>query len=173
MSAVLTLANARTLLTESLLRQFDTPGPRHTSHPAADRFTPRFGPADAARALEANRASASAAPLSPYMHIPFCEQLRHHCACNKIITKHRERAAEYLDALETTLALVVASPGSGRPVSQLALYAHAHLPERFKPPRRTAETDLPRAEQRVSMLAKQRPRVSKGVRVPPQQAIDP
>ena len=53
------------------------------------------------------------------MHIPFCESLCYYCGCNKIITKHHERAAEYLDALETELALVVESLGAGRPVSQL------------------------------------------------------
>ena len=59
------------------------------------------------------------ASLSVYVHIPFCESLCYYCACNKIITKHHERAAEYLDALETELALVVESLGAGRPVSQL------------------------------------------------------
>jgi oxygen-independent coproporphyrinogen-3 oxidase len=53
------------------------------------------------------------------VHIPFCEQLCYYCACNKIITKHHERAAAYLDALEAELALVVASLGTDRPVSQL------------------------------------------------------
>jgi oxygen-independent coproporphyrinogen-3 oxidase len=53
------------------------------------------------------------------VHIPFCEQLCYYCACNKIITKHHERAAPYLDALEAELALVVASLGTDRPVSQL------------------------------------------------------
>ncbi len=53
------------------------------------------------------------------MHIPFCESLCYYCGCNKIITRHHERAGEYLDALETELALVLESLGSGRPVSQL------------------------------------------------------
>ena len=78
-----------------------------------------FGPADAVRVLEALRQAAASAPLSLYVHIPFCESLCYYCGCNKIITKHHERAAEYLDALETELALVVESLGAGRPVSQL------------------------------------------------------
>ncbi len=119
MSSELTLSDAQTLLTESFLRKFDTPGPRYTSYPTADRFATRFGPADAVKALELNRTTASSAPLSLYVHIPFCEQLCYYCACNKIITKHHERAAEYLDALEAELALVVASLGGGRPISQL------------------------------------------------------
>jgi oxygen-independent coproporphyrinogen-3 oxidase len=121
MSSVLTLSDAQSLLTEAFLRKFDTPGPRYTSYPTADRFVPDFGPADAAKALADNRAGNAAAPLSLYVHIPFCEQLCYYCACNKIITKHHERAAAYLDALEAELALVVDALGSGRPISQLHL----------------------------------------------------
>jgi oxygen-independent coproporphyrinogen III oxidase len=35
---------------------------------------------------------------------------------------------------------------------RIALYAYAHLPERFKPQRRIDRADLPRPEQRVRML---------------------
>jgi oxygen-independent coproporphyrinogen III oxidase len=107
------------VLTDELLRQFDTPGPRYTSYPTADRFAESFGPAEAVRVLEARRQGSPSAPLSLYVHIPFCESLCYYCACNKIITRHHGRAAEYLDALETELALVVESLGEGRPVSQL------------------------------------------------------
>ena len=107
------------LLTADLLRQFDTPGPRYTSYPTADRFAADFGPAAAEQALVALGADRSAPPLSVYVHIPFCESLCYYCACNKIITKHHERSAQYLDALEKELSLVVARVGSGRAVSQL------------------------------------------------------
>jgi len=107
------------VLTEDLLRKFDTPGPRYTSYPTADRFAETFGPTDAARVLEARSHGSSSAPLSLYVHVPFCESLCYYCGCNKIITKHHERAADYLEALETELALVVESLGTGRPVSQL------------------------------------------------------
>ena len=111
----------RALLTEELLRKFDTPGPRYTSYPTADRFAANFGPHDTVRVLQQLHGDGSSKPLSLYVHIPFCESLCYYCACNKIITKHHERAAGYLDALEAELALVVASLGSGRPVSQLHL----------------------------------------------------
>jgi oxygen-independent coproporphyrinogen-3 oxidase len=112
-------ATEHPVLTAELLRQFDTPGPRYTSYPTADRFAPDFGPTHAVRALTALAAAGDDAPLSLYVHIPFCESLCYYCACNKIITKHHERSAEYLDALEKELALVVARIGSGRSVSQL------------------------------------------------------
>jgi oxygen-independent coproporphyrinogen-3 oxidase len=111
--------DVRAVLTEDLLRKFDTPGPRYTSYPTADRFTNGFGPSDAVRVLQERRKGSESAPLSLYVHIPFCESLCYYCACNKIITKHHEQAGEYLDALETELALVVESLGKGRPVSQL------------------------------------------------------
>jgi oxygen-independent coproporphyrinogen-3 oxidase len=111
-------------LTDEALRRFDTPGPRYTSYPTADRFVEAFGPEDAALAME-QRASGAAlssnSPLSVYVHIPFCEQLCYYCACNKIITKHHERAAEYLDALEVEMALVADRLGSAQTVSQLHL----------------------------------------------------
>ena len=113
------VAGERPLLTTELLRQFDTPGPRYTSYPTADRFTQTFGPEDATRALAALRGKADASPLSLYVHVPFCESVCYYCACNKIITKHHDRATSYLDALERELSLVVAQLGTGRPVSQL------------------------------------------------------
>jgi oxygen-independent coproporphyrinogen-3 oxidase len=101
-------------LSEALLRRFDTPGPRYTSYPTADRFVDTFGPADAAVALArcGRSAARGAEALSVYVHIPFCESLCWYCACNKVITKHHERAAEYLDVLEAELALVVGKLGS-------------------------------------------------------------
>ena len=120
MSAVLAEPlDAPAVLSEDLLRKFDTPGPRYTSYPTADRFSESFGPADTVRVLEALAAAPASKPLSLYVHIPFCESLCYYCGCNKIITKHHERAAQYLDALETELSLVVESLGTGRPVSQL------------------------------------------------------
>jgi len=111
--------DVRAVLTEALLRKFDTPGPRYTSYPTADRFAEKFGPADALRVLQTRSEGSRSAPLSLYVHIPFCESLCYYCACNKIITKHHERAAEYLDALEAELALVATPLGTGHPVSQL------------------------------------------------------
>ena len=118
MNTDLTATEARELLSEAFLRKFDTPGPRYTSYPTADRFDARFG-FDAAHAALSARQGATDAPLSLYVHIPFCESLCYYCACNKIITRHHDRAGPYLDALEQELDLVSGLLGSRRPVSQL------------------------------------------------------
>ena len=115
--------------TDALLRRFDLSGPRYTSYPTADRFVEAFGPAQYRQAL-AQRAGAGAAtggrfggrsPLSVYVHIPFCESVCYYCACNKVITRHHERATEYLDAIEREVELQVASLGRGQAITQLHL----------------------------------------------------
>ena len=111
-------------LSPELLRRFDTPGPRYTSYPTADRFVEAFGPTDAMAALRQRAAGAMlgpAAALSIYVHIPFCESLCYYCACNKIITRHHERAQDYLDALDTEIELVAETLGQRQSVSQLHL----------------------------------------------------
>ena len=60
-------------------------------------------------------------PLSLYVHIPFCESLCYYCACNKIITKHPERAEVYLRYLHREVELHTAQCGTGQIVSQLHL----------------------------------------------------
>ncbi|MES2717355.1 MAG: oxygen-independent coproporphyrinogen III oxidase [Pseudomonadota bacterium] len=112
------------VLTEAMLRRLDRPGPRYTSYPTADRFVEAFGPAEYAQAL-AQRASGAMVggkpPLSLYVHIPFCESVCYYCACNKVITKHHDKAAEYLDVLAQEVALHTAVLGRGQAVSQLHL----------------------------------------------------
>ena len=108
-----------------LLRRLDVPGPRYTSYPTADRFVEAFGPAQYERALRSRAKGAAggagAAPLSVYVHIPFCESVCYDCACNKVVTRDHTRSGPYLDALEREIALHVAVIGARQPVSQLHL----------------------------------------------------
>ena len=111
-------------ITPELIRRFDISGPRYTSYPTADRFVEAFGWADYERALEQRRTGPAAAqgrPLSIYVHVPFCQSLCYYCACNKIITKHHDRAAPYLQYLRRELELHLAHMGRGAAVSQLHL----------------------------------------------------
>ena len=106
-------------LTEDLLHRMDVPGPRYTSYPTSDRFVEAFGADDYRQALRERAGARTREPLSVYVHIPFCESLCYYCACNKIITKHHERAGEYLDVLERELALQVELLDGRQAVSQL------------------------------------------------------
>ena len=111
------------VINPDLLQRYDVAGPRYTSYPTADRFVEAFGEADYLQALEQRRdgLGTKAYPLSLYVHIPFCESLCYYCACNKIITKHHERGAEYLRYLAREVELNIAHLGQGQVVSQLHL----------------------------------------------------
>ena len=117
-------ATAEATLTDAQLRSLDVPGPRYTSYPTADRFVEAFGPAEYRQALRQRAEGAvvgGAPPLSLYVHIPFCDSLCYYCACNKIITKHHDRAAGYLELLAREIELHVQELGRGQGLSQLHL----------------------------------------------------
>ncbi|MCI4441220.1 oxygen-independent coproporphyrinogen III oxidase [Tibeticola sp.] len=110
------------VVSPELLARYDIPGPRYTSYPTADRFVEAFGPEEYGRFLDQRRDGVAAtAPLSLYVHIPFCESLCYYCACNKIITRHHERAQPYLRYLSREVDLHLQHIGPGQAVSQLHL----------------------------------------------------
>ncbi|MDZ4099102.1 MAG: oxygen-independent coproporphyrinogen III oxidase [Methylophilaceae bacterium] len=108
-------------LTPEILERFDVSGPRYTSYPTADRFVEAFGEDEYMQAIEQRRMGGMALPLSVYVHIPFCESLCFYCACNKIVTKHHERAAEYMEYLSREVDLYVNKMGCGQTITQLHL----------------------------------------------------
>lgn len=116
------LIDTAPIFSPELLRQLDINGPRYTSYPTADRFHEGFDAAAYAATLAARAELSrhrSAAPLSLYIHIPFCESVCYYCACNKVITKHHGRATEYLEALDLEIELHRKALGEAQAVSQL------------------------------------------------------
>ena len=114
-------ATALPCVTAEMLQKYDVSGPRYTSYPTADRFVEAFTEEAYQLALAQRRLSGASLPLSIYVHIPFCESLCFFCACNKIVTKHHERSAEYLSYLSREIDLHVAHLGAGQTISQLHL----------------------------------------------------
>jgi oxygen-independent coproporphyrinogen-3 oxidase len=113
--------SAISLLTPAALQKYDISGPRYTSYPTADRFVEAFTDEAYKQTLAQRHVGGMALPLSIYVHIPFCESLCFYCACNKIITKHHERSAEYLQYLSKEIDLHVQHLGAGQSISQLHL----------------------------------------------------
>jgi oxygen-independent coproporphyrinogen-3 oxidase len=100
-----------------LIRRYDKSGPRYTSYPTAVQFHAGFGEAEYRQWAE--RSGAAARPLSLYFHLPYCRSVCFYCACNKLITRDKSRAAPYLEALHHELALQGALFDRSRPVTQL------------------------------------------------------
>ncbi len=102
-----------------LIRRLDKNGPRYTSYPTADRFVEEFN-AESYRSWIAKREIGGISrPLSLYFHIPFCNTLCFYCACNKIITKDRSKAEDYVRYLIKELSMQAALLGEGQRVEQL------------------------------------------------------
>ncbi len=108
-------------ISAQLIRRFDQSGPRYTSYPTADRFVQDYPAASYIRHLQARARNPQAAPLSVYVHLPFCESLCYFCACNKIITQDHSRSAEYLDILKQEIDLLSPHIGNKRQTVQLHL----------------------------------------------------
>ncbi|MBS8270813.1 oxygen-independent coproporphyrinogen III oxidase [Halomonas litopenaei] len=104
----------------ALVEKYDRPGPRYTSYPTAPHFHDGFGVADYRQAVERSQ-QGEPKPLSVYVHVPFCESLCYYCACSKIITHNRERAADYLALLKREIALQAALFDESRELNQLHL----------------------------------------------------
>ncbi len=100
-----------------LIRRYDVAGPRYTSYPTAVQFEDCLD-ADRYRELAA-QSNASAAPLSLYFHIPFCDTVCFYCACNKVITRNRKRSTGYLDRLYAEIGMQGDLFDRGRSVRQL------------------------------------------------------
>ena len=107
-------------VTAELLALHDRPGPRYTSYPTAVEFDARV----TAETYEERLREADGlgdAPLSLYVHLPFCESRCLFCGCHVIITPHKERARPYLDLLAREIELVAARLPHRRRAAQIHL----------------------------------------------------
>jgi len=89
----------------ALLRRLSQQGPRYTSYPTADRFSNAFGYRDYLQVIAGLHARGRRNPLSLYLHIPFCDTVCYYCACNKIVTRNRSKAALYLSYLKREIEM--------------------------------------------------------------------
>ena len=111
-------------LSADVLRLLDKPGPRYTSYPTADRFTPKVGVVEYELALIQRAQSGGvghAHPVGLYVHIPFCESVCYYCACNKVVTRQHGRAGPYLQALQQEMRLHAQVLGYRTPLASLHL----------------------------------------------------
>ena len=88
-----------------LMRRYDREGPRYTSYPTAVQFHEGVNLDTYATSAAASAGAKAGAPLSVYVHVPFCRSPCFYCGCNKIITRQMDQAEAYLARLEKEIVL--------------------------------------------------------------------
>lgn len=101
----------------TLLAKYDVSGPRYTSYPTAPQFRTDWDAAALAQELERDNQAADA-PLSLYVHLPFCEQRCWFCGCTTVITRNHKVTDAYLDDLQREMDLTAGLIDRRRPVVQ-------------------------------------------------------
>jgi oxygen-independent coproporphyrinogen-3 oxidase len=99
-------AAADLVLDTALVKKYDGFGPRYTSYPTADRFHAGVTAERYVDALTARNHERPTAPLSLYVHVPFCNTICYYCACNKVITKDHGRSAKYIKYVGREIEIV-------------------------------------------------------------------
>jgi len=124
-----------------LIKKYDKSGPRYTSYPTAIQFSENFTEEDYYQQVKLSNERNT--PLSLYFHIPFCDTICYYCGCNKIVTKNRNHAQPYLNALYKELTLQGALFKATRVVHQLhwgggtpTFISHAQMTELMEQTRR-------------------------------------
>jgi oxygen-independent coproporphyrinogen-3 oxidase len=103
--------------TAALIAQYDRPGPRYTSYPTAVEFSPAFdGRAYTERLQQAS--GLAGAPLSLYVHLPFCAERCTYCGCTMIAARSHAIAVRYLEYLEREIGMLATHLGDRRRVVQ-------------------------------------------------------
>lgn len=118
--------------------------PRYTSYPTALQFDDRIGPDDAERALCQSNDDLLPAPVSLYLHVPFCRSNCFYCGCTRQITRNPSLMSAYARTLEQELSQRAALLDDDRQTVQVHLGGGTpnHLPD----------DDLSRIMERVHAL---------------------
>lgn len=102
----------------ALAEKYACQGPRYTSYPTAPHFREDF---DVQHYLDwqQQEKSQESAPLSLYVHVPFCRDICYYCACNKVVTRKKGVAREYLSRLFREIEIQSSVVGNRRPITQM------------------------------------------------------
>ncbi|MBX2990162.1 MAG: oxygen-independent coproporphyrinogen III oxidase [Bacteroidetes bacterium] len=102
-----------------LLKKYDTPGPRYTSYPTAPLFSTSFTAEDYRQEILDTNTDDVTSDISLYFHFPFCDTLCYFCGCTMMVTRDRNRIAEYLRYLKKEIDMIAPLLGRNRKVTQI------------------------------------------------------
>jgi oxygen-independent coproporphyrinogen-3 oxidase len=102
-----------------LIQRYDVSGPRYTSYPTSVQFHEGFDSAHYRKHIAISNDELIPAPLSLYVHLPFCHSLCYYCGCNKKVTRNPSQGRDYLKRLAKEIARKAALFDPDREVIQL------------------------------------------------------
>ena len=103
-------------MTNKLLEQSDLRVPRYTSYPTAPHFHDGVTAATYADWLQN---LPSGAPLSLYLHIPYCHEMCWYCGCHTKATRRYEPISDYVGVLKAEITRIADTIGSRQTVSHV------------------------------------------------------
>jgi oxygen-independent coproporphyrinogen III oxidase len=103
----------------ALARKYAGQGPRYTSYPTAPQFKEASPLLPHYEEWQRSEGDHRRAPLSLYLHIPFCQDICYYCACNKMVTRKPGVTREYLTRLQREIELQSELVGNQRPITQM------------------------------------------------------
>lgn len=106
-------------LSPETVHHYNRPGPRYTSYPTVPMWENGAFAEDYVKFLQAE--GQQEAPISLYIHIPFCSRLCTFCGCNQFITNEQTLVDEYLRAVEAELAQTARHLGQRKTIMQFHL----------------------------------------------------
>ncbi len=99
-----------------LLQRYARPVPRYTSYPTAPNFHPGV---TAATYRDWLRRIGEEAPVSLYLHVPFCARMCWFCGCHTKIVRRYRPVADYAALLGREVGLLAGAMASRPPVSHV------------------------------------------------------
>jgi len=109
----------RVIFNKEIIRRYDTFGPRYTSYPTAVQFSTDYNIDDYKDWIRHSNEDLIPAPLSLYLHIPFCDTICYYCGCSKVSTKDKSKATHYIGLLKQEIKLQGALFANDRKVTQI------------------------------------------------------
>ena len=103
-------------MTNDLLAKYGQAVPRYTSYPTAPHFHAGVGPETYEGWLQALPGEA---PLSLYLHIPYCDTLCWFCGCHTKLVRRYDPVADYLEVLLAEIDLLAERLGPARRLAHL------------------------------------------------------
>ncbi len=102
-----------------LLRKYSVAGPRYTSYPSAPLFSEKFRTEEYLAEIRDTNRPGQDAPISVYVHLPFCDTLCYFCGCTMKVTHDMSQITAYNQYLKKEISTIAPLVSPSRKVAQL------------------------------------------------------